>query len=398
MSNKPNPPMPRLESNPEREKDADYRVIHALCALYSASVAGTRADASRDFIVDIKKLLSEADCLDGDARAEAEGQLRSQDGSLLWLEGLRRDPSIIYRVRVTRNQEAELFAAVGLSAPSGHRHAAAEQFTRAAALPIAPQWQASWSNWCKSKAQDVLEGKPVSPFDRNASTENEEILTLVPNLLSWTGESLVRFVSCVLCKDSKRLEGLAAREKGGEHEGQLRGKLGRILEEVTGGQVKCLNDLGILHNPRSVLLHGPLVLEFSEGRLDLNLLESPIRLGLLDVKRAHAISSTAGKCLTVENETTFHELAKLHSGVLLICTSYPGRATLALMERLSPEMQFWHFGDSDEAGFDILRVLRERTERDIQPLHMERGRVPFEQEALGRPTLANWPFYKLNRE
>jgi hypothetical protein len=45
------------------------------------------------------------------------------------------------------------------------------------------------------------------------------------------------------------------------------------------------------------------------------------------------------------------------------------------------------------AGFEILRTLRERSGRDFHPLHMEAGRIPFEQESLGRPTRKTWPFY-----
>lgn len=382
----------------EASDNAALRVLQALGDLYSASAVGGRPEGGRDFIVDLSKLLGAAHCKDGDDRAEAEASLRSLNGSMLYLEGPRRDPDIIHRVRVKREQEADLFARIGVPSPSQQRKELADQFEKAASYAVAERWRVQWLNWCASKRQSALAGLSVGPLDKLATEENEEILILLPRLLAWEGESLVRFVSCVLCGNSKRLEELTTRDKEGPHAGQLRGKLGRLLEEVTDGQIKSLNDLGILHNPRSVLLHGPLVLEFGEGRLDASLLDSPVRLGLLDVKRAQVISTTSDKCLTVENETTFHELAKLHSGVLLICTSYPGRATLALLERLPQEMQFWHFGDSDEAGFDILRVLRERAKRDIQPLHMERGRVPFEQEALGRPVLGSWPFYKLSHE
>jgi hypothetical protein len=103
---------------------------------------------------------------------------------------------------------------------------------------------------------------------------------------------------------------------------------------------------------------------------------------------------TARRCLTVENETSFHELAKLHSGVLLIQTSYPGSGALALPRRLSPVQEFWHFGDSDEAGFDIPRVLIEKSGREFRSFHMQRGRIPFEQDSLGRPTLKTRPFYQ----
>jgi Uncharacterized protein conserved in bacteria C-term(DUF2220) len=102
---------------------------------------------------------------------------------------------------------------------------------------------------------------------------------------------------------------------------------------------------------------------------------------------------TAFVMLPLELKTSFHELAKLQSDELLIQTSYPGSGTLKLLQRMPAEMEFWHFGDSDEAGFDILRVLREKSGRDFQSLHMQRERVPFEQESLGRPNLKHWPFY-----
>ena len=112
-----------------------------------------------------------------------------------------------------------------------------------------------------------------------------------------------------------------------------------------------------------------------------------------DIARAESLVTTARRCLTVENETSFHELAKLQSGELLVHTSYPGAGTLTLLRRLPAEIECWHFGDSDEAGFEILRVLREQSGRDFQPFQMQKGRVPFEQESLGRPVLAQWPFY-----
>jgi hypothetical protein len=77
---------------------------------------------------------------------------------------------------------------------------------------------------------------------------------------------------------------------------------------------------------------------------------------------------------------------------LLIQTSFPSSGTLALLKRLPPDIEYWHFGDSDDAGFEILKVLRETSGRDVQPLHMQMGRMPFEQESRGRPA-PKWPFY-----
>src|SRR5436189_288206 len=49
----------------------------------------------------------------------------------------------------------------------------------------------------------AVHGGSVAPFSRDDLRLNEELLTLLPTLLAWEGESLIRFASCVLCGDSK---------------------------------------------------------------------------------------------------------------------------------------------------------------------------------------------------
>lgn len=93
----------------------------------------------------------------------------------------------------------------------------------------------------------------------------------------------------------------------------------------------------------------------------MNRLQGPFRLSQADIEGADEVSTLAHRCVTIENETTFHEIAKLRSGELLVHTSYPGSGTLALLQRLPLTLEFWHFGDSDSAGFDILRILREKS-------------------------------------
>ncbi len=225
----------------------------------------------------------------------------------------------------------------------------------------------------------------------------------------------------MLCGDSKRL-------------GALAGKLGPILEKITDGNICNLEGVGILENPRFVLAHGPLKLKWAGGQIDFGRLRGPWRIGLEDILSADSIEACSGRCVMIENETTFHELAKLECGDLLIQTSYPGSATLALLGRLGAGVDLWHFGDSDPDGFDILRDLRQRSGQRIRGLHMrfratprgplltveERNKIgrgllspllveerpelsrmleaghkgAFEQENLGPPTLPHWPFYE----
>jgi hypothetical protein len=370
-------------------------VLEALARHYERSQAGRTGAARRDVLVLLEHLLDEAGCQEGEKRAVAEQQLQdAESAGLLRRDPVhRRDQTNIHQIRFSPANEAGLYAAIGRVSPAQHRGTLAAQFAAATAVDVPLRWGDSWRAWCERMRDAALAGQSVAPFDRNASEANSRLLELLPKLLAWEGESLVRFTSCVLCGDSKLLEAQSTIERDGEFAGQLRGKLGRLLEDITGGQLRTLDDLGIVPNPRSVLVHGPLRLQTDGAWLDFGHLHGSYRLAQEDIQRASEIATTARRCLTVENETSFHELAKLRSGELLVQTSYPGSGTIALMRRLPTTLEFWHFGDSDEAGFEILRVLREKSERDIQPLHMERGRMPFEQESMGRPSRSTWPFY-----
>ena len=370
-------------------------VLTGLTRLFARTQAGRKGAGTIDFQPELKLVLREADCEDGDERAQALRDLEDAEAcGLLRLERHRHDRDMILKVRVPLANEQVLFGRVGEASPSQRRQSLSGVFEAAAQFDVPQKWRAAWIAFCSRMKRAALSGDAIIPFERDNLTANTELLSILAKLLAWNGESLVRFASCVLCGDSKRLEELASMEKEGDGRGKLRGKLGRLLEDITGGAIRSLDDLGIVPNPRSVLLHGPLRLLLDGEWMDLSRLQGAIRLGQSDIQRASEVVTTATRCLTVENETSFHELAKLQSGELLIQTSYPGSGTLSLIRRLPENLEFWHFGDSDDAGFDILRVLSEMSGRAIRSLHMQRGRVPFEQESLGRPTHSEWPYYQ----
>jgi hypothetical protein len=403
-----------------------------LARLYSESKAGRTGAGQRDFLVDLKELLADAGCQDGEERCTAIRQLKELDGSLLHLEGPRRDADIIHQVRFPLTNESKLFALLETPSPTSRREVLARQFSEASGFEVPECWRRSWQRFCGGLAEAALQGNAIGPFSRDDLEGNGQLLALIPPLLAWQQkgeESLLRFASCVLTGNSKRLGELAVEGSNGRHTG----KLGAILERVTDGKLRCLEDIGILQSPRFVLVHGPLRMLLQDEWLNFGMLRGPVRLSDTDINHAARIETTAIRCLTVENETSFHELAKLESGELLICTSYPGSATVAFLQKLPSILEFWHFGDSDPEGFDILRDLRERSRRPFRALHMkwrscaadeplkpaerrllerliksasmqaERQSLSqmvdagtkgnFEQESLGQPKHTNWPFY-----
>jgi hypothetical protein len=370
-------------------------VLEVLARRYERSQAGRTGTANRDLLLLLEELLVEAGCSEGEKRTLAERQLIEAEaaGLIARIPAHKRDRSHIHQIRFSPANEDALYAKIARSSPAKIRADLARQFAEAMRADVPLHWRERWIAWCARMHDIALAGQSVTPFDRTPSPANFELLALLPKLLAWNGESLVRFASCVLCGHSKQLEELSALERDGEFSGQLRGKLGRLLEDITLGEIRSLDDVGIIPNPRSVLLHGPLKLHLDGQWVDFGLLHGSFRISQVDIERAEKIETDSLRCLTVENETTFHELAKLKSGELMICTSYPGSGTVALLQRLPPMIDYWHFGDSDEAGFEILRVLREKSGRDFRPLHMQTGKILFEQESLGRPKLNIWPFY-----
>ncbi|WP_038170405.1 Wadjet anti-phage system protein JetD domain-containing protein [Verrucomicrobium sp. BvORR106] len=402
-----------------------FPVLEALARRYHASKQGRTGTGVRDFQVDYPDLLKLAGCTDGDSRAQAERELTAASNlpdSKLVLERHPRDPSIIWKVRLQADGgEAWLFDTLGKPTPAELRAQWAAFFHAAAAdlSGLSEPWLDRWSRWCTGLANAADQGQSIAPFsftDKDAAPEFQRVLK---GVLKWQGPTLLRVASCALCGDSKQLERMAPR-------------LSQALNQLSEGLITSLEGAGLTETPRSVLLHGPLQIHTESGIVNLELLKDASRISAADIENALALTTTATRCLSVENETTFHQLVRLQSGVLLIHTSYPGSGVLQLFERLPADLEYWHFGDTDPAGFDILRDLRTRLARPIQPLHMNfrededsphlspqeirlldrllaspqladvkpelaamrsanrKGR--FEQENLGQPS-AGWPFF-----
>ncbi len=386
-------------------------VLKAFATCYRESQVGRTGVSSSDFTLDYHKLLKAARADNAEARILAEEHLRrsaSQSRGNLVLKTHPRDDKLILLVRLRRDGGEEwLFKFLGEASPTQERTVLASLFEAFRGSNLPDHWLVNLSHHSRS-------GGSIEPFKRDDLEGNRELLTVLSRVLEWKGESLLRFASCVICRDSKRLE-------------KLQSRLEAALRQINR---QTFEDLGLLEKPRQVLLHGPLRL----NGLDLASLRGAVTISETDIHQAEGVTCSATRILTIENETTFLELVKLNRGdTLLIQTSHPNRALVSLLARLSADLPSFHFGDTDPAGFDILRSLREKTGRLFQPLHMrfryhadapaltaEDSKVltrlladlrvadchgdlyamqkagtkgDYEQESLGRPTLDGWPFY-----
>jgi hypothetical protein len=399
-------------------------VIRTIINRYTASRAGKTGRGQRDLIFPFNDLLRESGCLRGTQRYEAEQELEElvQLG-LLVLETAPRNPSEIFRVRLPLRCAETFVERFHMAAPGSLRIRLAEQFLQMGSAAVPERFQSHWVGYCQSAAQTIINGGRIAPFDPNHPKEARTLLESTVALLNWQGESYLRFASCAIFGESKRLE-------------KCQSSLERILAEVTHGALSSLEDLGITETGGGFWIHGPGVLVTARGPMDFGVLDLPIHVSGSDLMSGSLVSEST-RWLTVENETMLLELAKLRSGSMLLSSGFrggmPNHAVIHTLSHAPLTAELWHFGDADPKGFDILRHLRQNANRVISSLHMTHrimdGSVPlsvsdkslinrllksdfltteekavlsqqlatgnkgaFEQESLGHPC-RQWPFY-----
>jgi len=397
-------------------------VLLKLAEMYEESAAGRHGSGKLDFQPAIEAVLAVAGCAEGEARELAERDLRAaREAGVITLVAIhRRDPNHFSKVRLAPENEEAFFGYLGLTSPSARRAEWSALFREADAWPVPERFSEAWRAFCQRRAEAALNWRGMKPFSRREIQAGRETLLLLTRVMTWEGKHLIRWVSSILCGNSKYLE---------EHPG-----LEKLLDEATAGGAPSYESLGILPVPPGVMFHGPLRLRIGSEWHEYRNLRGHTELSGDDVERITACECEALRCLTVENKTPFRSLAALGSGELLIHTSYANDATMGLLRLLSAMSsppEFWHFGDTDPSGFHILADLRERSGIAIRSFRMgfrslasavklserERGLIEglmakmpeeraaleamldagtkgdFEQESLRPPTRAVWPFY-----
>jgi hypothetical protein len=163
----------------------------------------------------------------------------------------------------------------------------------------------------------------------------------------------------------------------------------------------ALECLGIFRNetPVDVLCFGSFVLDKRGARLDApkahRALGEPVRLMLLNLRKAHAAQVRASRIVSIENETTFNDyvdqLREEGGDDIVLCSQ--GQANWAVVRLLrmlheaDPTVQVFHWGDLDRSGVLILRSLRRRSGVPVQPLHMDPETLQrFSAEGLPLPS------------
>jgi hypothetical protein len=381
-----------------------------------------RVEASvRAFRRDWETLLDDAGLTSAEERQAAQ---RDAEKLPLKLIPFRHKPRFIDKIELPLESEAWLHAQFGSQTGAEAQQAAlavVEQLS-AKSHPLLPEaWNAFLS---RLKAEFTLP-HAVEPFRWREANRVEELLKLLFDLTAreWPEGTLIRDASTQIGRDSKYLEAQQS-------------FIERALELLLGRET-LLEALGIQTSHSVLHYSGPLILHFADGAMHhTDSLRYEGTISVADLDRAERITTSAEQVLFIENrKTTFMHFSRADAkrSTLIVATSFPTQAVRLLLQKLPPDLPHHHFGDTDPAGWDILRKLREVSGRAVHPFHMHwRPQVnaapltqrdeqilsrllsdprmadcqealvlikaagnkgDFEQESLGRPTLEEWPFY-----
>jgi len=335
----------------------------------------------------------------------------------------KRNPRFIDKIVVPLESEAWLHEQFGTQ-PGAAAQQEALEVVRAWSAKIHPLMPESWSELCHRLESAFDIPRVLEPFRWLESARVNELLALLFQVTSneWPPGTLIRDASQHLGYHSKHLE-------------EQQSFLERALEALFGRETP-LEAVGIQTSNSTLHYCGPLVLHFEDQVKPLDL-RYESTLSVAELEQTTHITTTAQRLLTVENrKTTFLQLARAdeHRSTLIVATSFPTQVVKLMLQKLPPDLPHYHFGDTDPSGWDILRRLREMAGTSVQPIHMawrpssssppltqrdhqiidrllanphmvdchaplqamrdSSTKGYFEQESLGRPALAEWPFYQ----
>jgi len=134
-----------------------------------------------------------------------------------------------------------------------------------------------------------------------------------------------------------------------------------------------LEELNIVRNPGHVYFKGQGILTIAGQTMDLSKLKGDIAVSSVSLGQIENIRVTGQRVITIENLTTFNAFDPGDAFVIYLGGYHnaPRRLFIQKLFQSNKEKEYYHYGDIDAGGFQILEHLRSRTGVLFQPLHMD---------------------------
>jgi len=333
-------------------------MVRALIDAYRSSQHGRTGNSRREFNIRYDKLVHKL------ARATVTEEKRGRaildrmrlSGLIRWdYTPLQSDQ--IKTIYIASNCERDFFIAIGETPPSVERTDVVGILAKHLNALDGHPHEAAWKAVLQQAIDDTNSGRSVEGLP-NATRLHDEILRATAAVLNNMQPILIRRLSAEKLRNSKLLQ-------------QRRETVERFMAQFLPPDIATLEAWKVADTPPTVLLRGPLGIELDDGTLISELPQgSPYTIKEEILARAQRVFTSTKRCLSIENHTTFREIAAAKSDDLIVHTSYPSSSVVKLLRLLPSTIHLRHWGDTDPWGYDILRVLREKTGRTIQAWRM----------------------------
>jgi len=350
--------------------EAANPVIKALAAAYRASQAGTTGQATRAFSIRYEKLVHDRAQADVPTeRTAREVLLRLESAGILRLTRKPLAREKILSVFLQPGAEAEFFALLRETPPTQQRDVAIAQLTaHLYALANHPHGPA-WATALRDGIQDITDGRLPEGLPGNLLAR-DQVLRATAAILLNPAPIPLRRLSAEQLHDSKLI-------------GERREAIERFMAQFLPPDLCSLEAWQVVESPPMVQFRGPLGLATDDRLVGEISPGGPYTVTDETLRKAIRVYTSAPRCLSIENYTVFLEMAAAHPSELFIHTSYPSSSVIRLLNLLPSTIPLQHWGDTDPWGYDILRVLRLKTNRAIAPFKMA-YRAKADGEPLSR--------------
>lgn len=198
----------------------------------------------------------------------------------------------------------------------------------------------------------------------NDADELKTLLFTIDYMMGLEEDVLKRQLSVELFKDSKYFE-------------KVENKVCKIIRDFDNvdfeDNVSILESYHVHKNPTFVYIKGNIVIKINRQIIDLSAYGFEISLSSNALKSLEIIELRAKKILTIENLTSFISFND-NDYICIYLAGYHNQIKRDLIHKINnfgQDLQFFHFGDIDAGGFNILIDLINKTNINFLPFKMD---------------------------
>ncbi|HEX7066282.1 MAG TPA: Wadjet anti-phage system protein JetD domain-containing protein [Bacillales bacterium] len=233
-------------------------------------------------------------------------------------------------------------------------------------------------DWVKTwavRVNELLAAGNTAHLELDDTDGYQDLVLLLQELPLLEQAEPVRLVSQRLFKDSKHLERCVQR------------RLLSLAKQASGEERETeeewLDYLGLVKNPQSVLISGPLTFLTSDNaKVDTRVFAGGVGLSAQTVENMRELRTDARRIVTIENLTSYHQWISRDSGrreaeLVLYTGGFPHRTMQSFLRKLAMSLaadervEVFHWGDIDLGGIRIFEYLRDQFFPALQPMLMD---------------------------